>query len=102
MKLSAGTRLRSAVCDGEVIIVKAPADVDVDIRCGGVPMTSIDAPQAPRTSPLVATDGMLIGKRYVDDEIGLQVLCTKTGQGDLAVGDVTLPLQEARALPASD
>jgi hypothetical protein len=45
---------------------------------------------------------MLLGKRYVYDEIGLQVLCTKGGEGDLAVGDVILPLQEARALPASD
>lgn len=90
------------MCDGEVIVVKAPADVDVDIRCGGVPMTPVDAAQPPRTPPLVATDGMLIGKRYVFDEIGLQVLCTKSGEGDLAVGDVVLPLQEARALPASD
>ena len=37
MELRAGSRLKSAVCDTEVIAVKAPGG-DMDIRCGGVSM----------------------------------------------------------------
>ena len=38
MELKPGQRLASAVCDTEVVVVKAPA-ADVDLRCGGHPMT---------------------------------------------------------------
>ena len=34
MDLKPGTRLASAVCETEVVVVKAPA-ADVDLRCGG-------------------------------------------------------------------
>ena len=37
MEIRAGSRLKSAVCQTEVIAVKAPG-VEMDIRCGGVPM----------------------------------------------------------------
>ena len=37
MEVKAGTRLRSAVSDAEVIVIRAPA-ADVELTCGGVPM----------------------------------------------------------------
>ena len=37
MQLKAGSRLQSAVCDTQAIVVRAPKD-DVDLRCGGHPM----------------------------------------------------------------
>ena len=43
-----------------------------------------------------------VGKRYANEEIGLEVLCTKAGTGTLTVnGEVLLP-KEAKPLPASD
>ena len=38
--LKTGARLKSAVCDGEIMVVAAPS-ADVDLTCGGEPM--IDA-----------------------------------------------------------
>ena len=42
-----------------------------------------------------------MGKRYVD-EIGAEVLVTKSGAGTLSVGTVALSLREAKPLPVSD
>jgi hypothetical protein len=46
--------------------------------------------------------GTLLGKRYADEAIGLEVLCTKAGQGSLSVGDTALAVKEAKPLPSSD
>jgi hypothetical protein len=46
--------------------------------------------------------GSAVGKRYVDDELGLEVLCTKSGAGALAVGEHPLGLKSAKPLPSSD
>jgi hypothetical protein len=37
MKLRPGQKLHSAVCDAQVVVVKAPADA-VDLACGGAPL----------------------------------------------------------------
>ncbi|MGP0030485.1 MAG: hypothetical protein ACLPVF_08260 [Acidimicrobiales bacterium] len=102
MTLKAGTRLKSAVCETEVIVVRAP-DADVDLRCGGAPMIEFEADRPAGGSPTEAHGaGTLLGKRYADEDTGIEVLCTKAGQGSLAVGDLPLPLKEAKPLPASD
>ena len=44
----------------------------------------------------------LIGKRYVEESSGLEVLCTKSGQGQLALDGVALVLKTAKPLPSSD
>jgi hypothetical protein len=46
--------------------------------------------------------GTLLGKRYADETIGLEVLCTKAGQGSLSLRDVALAIKEAKPLPSSD
>jgi hypothetical protein len=43
-----------------------------------------------------------MGKRYANEEAGLEVLVTKAGSGTLSVGAVVLPLKDAKALPSSD
>jgi hypothetical protein len=102
MELRAGSRLKSTTCDTEVIAVKAPAG-DVDVRCGGLPMVeaSVDA-----SEKSAALDGFAeptqMGKRYVDADDTLEVLCTKPGTSSLSVGDVPLELKESKPLPASD
>jgi hypothetical protein len=95
----AGRRLRSTVCATEVIVVRAP-DVPVDISCGGQPMTSGPG-QSGR--PAAGHDGgTLLGKRYVDEQTGLEVLCAKPGAGGLAADGRPLTIKAPKALPASD
>lgn len=49
-----------------------------------------------------ANGGTLLGKRYVCEDVGLEVLCTKSGTGSLAFDDIPLVEQGARPLPPSD
>ena len=101
MQLKPGTRLKSSVCATEMIIVRAPA-VDVDLRCGGhaVGPLSEDGP-AVEIDPLHSS-GSAIGKRYADEELGLEVLITKAGDGSLSIGDAPMLLKDAKPLPSSD
>jgi hypothetical protein len=46
--------------------------------------------------------GTTLGKRYVDESSGLEVLCTKAGTGTLTLDGTPLTLQGAKPLPASD
>jgi len=103
MKLLLGTRLRSTVDTTEVVVVSAPAE-DIDVRCGGRPMVPIT--QAATNSngsvdPLHG-GGTLVGKRYANEKLGVELLCTKGGQGSLAVGEEPLPMKSAKPLPSSD
>jgi hypothetical protein len=102
VEFKAGMRLKSAVCDTGIIIVKPPKEPG-EIRCGGAPMIDLTAP-APEGATLSAdaNGGTLLGKRYVCEDVGLEVLCTKAGAGSLAFGDTPLVEQGAKALPPSD
>ena len=101
-QLKVGSRLRSAVCTTEVIVIAAPSG-DVDVRCGGTPMLAMGA--APDAAGSVAADaagGTALGKRYVTTSGELELLCTKPGQGSLGLGSTLLVLKEAKPLPSSD
>jgi hypothetical protein len=98
-QLKAGTRIQSAVCSTEVMVIQAPAG-DVDVRCGGAPMIALGQP---KTGGAVAPGaGTAMGKRYVNAAGTLELLCTKPGPGSLSVGDAPLALKEAKPLPSSD
>jgi hypothetical protein len=99
VNLAPGQRLRSAADATEVIIVRATG-ADVDLRCGGAPLTALgEAAAAPLADGF--RDGTAVGKRYVDDAGTLEVLVTKAGEGSLSVGPDVLAVMQARALPAS-
>ncbi len=101
MELRAGSRLKSTACDTEVIAVKAPGG-EVDIRCGGAAMAEANA-TFDKGSPSSGFDGgTQMGKRYVNADESLELLCTKPGAGSLSVGDTPMELKEAKPLPASD
>lgn len=101
-QLKVGTRIKSAVCSTELMVIQAP-DGDVDVRCGGAPMIGIgDAQPADAAIDPNLKAGSQIGKRYVDAQATLELLCTKPGEGTLALGDTPLALKEAKPLPASD
>ncbi len=102
MQLRPGLRLESATCDTQVVVVKAPKDAtDVDVRCGGEPMRELGADGDRR--PLTGEgEGTLLGKRYADDDLGLELLCTQAGGGALTVGEQPLLVKGAKPLPSSD
>jgi len=99
--LKAGTRLRSAVCNTEVMVVAAPKE-DVEVTCGGAALIDIKADQPGGEIAENAKEGTQIGKRYVNEAGDLEVLCTKPGEGSLAAGGALLTIKGAKPLPSSD
>jgi len=77
--LKTGARLKSCVCDGEVMVVSAP-DTDIEITCGGI----------------------AIGKRYVSEAGDVELLCVKAGDGGLAVNGALLLQKDTKKLPKTD
>ena len=101
MELKAGARLKSVACETQVIVVRAPQG-DVEVTCGGAVMVPVDAEAEAAALDSAAADGTQLGKRYADEELGLELLCTKAGKGSLWVNGVAIGLKQAKALPASD
>ncbi|GAC01381.1 hypothetical protein GONAM_25_00430 [Gordonia namibiensis NBRC 108229] len=102
MTLKPGARLRSQVCDTEIIVVSPPAG-DVDLTCGGAPVVPIGEDVSVGTIATGLDGGNQLGKRYTSvDAPGLEVLVTKAGAGTLAIGTSPLVLKDAKPLPASD
>jgi hypothetical protein len=102
MNLRVGQKLHSAVCDAQVVVIRAP-EAEVDVACGGAPLLE-DGQEADGSAALDASlgDGPLLGKRYVDDEAGLELLCARPGKGALTVDGRVLGLKGAKPLPSSD
>ncbi len=100
-QLKTGSRLRSAVCATEIMVVAAPKE-DVEITCGGAPVVAIDQEPPGGEVAADASDGTALGKRYVNEAGDLELLCTKPGEGSLAVGGTTLTVKGAKPLPSSD
>lgn len=93
-----GTKLKSAVCDTEVMIIRMGAGA---IECGGAPM----AEAAPESKGEMSPDfsgGTNIGKRYVDADGTWELLCVKGGKGSLSIDGIALTTKEAKPLPSSD
>jgi hypothetical protein len=101
-KLKTGTRIKSAVCATEAMVIAAP-DGDVEVTCGGVAVIDIgaDAPAGVAINP-DAAKGTALGKRYVNEAGDLELLCTKPGDGSLGANGEILVLKEAKPLPSSD
>jgi hypothetical protein len=93
-----GTKLKSAVCDTEVMVIRG---TNVVVDCGGAPMADEKPTERKAINPAFA-EGTKIGKRYVDDAGTLELLCVKAGQGSLSIAGVALKLKDAKPLPASD
>ena len=97
-----GLRLKSAVCSTEIMVIRLPGG-EAELGCGGVEMVAVteSAAAGARLDPAHA-QGTLIGKRYVDADDRLELLCTKGGEGSLTVNGVSLSVKQAKALPSSD
>ncbi|HVW33694.1 MAG TPA: hypothetical protein VHL53_14240 [Acidimicrobiia bacterium] len=101
MELKAGTRLRSQACTTEVIVVRPPAG-DVDLRCGGAPLVPVGGDVNPQPLDPGHQAGTQLGKRYADGTTGLELLCTKAGEGSLSVNGAPINMKDAKPLPSSD
>jgi len=101
-ELKPGARLRSSVCNTEVMVVLTPSG-DVDLRCGGAPMIALGGePEAGVSLSGDFSDGTQVGKRYVSEAGDLEVLCTKPGDGSISLGEAALQVKGAKPLPSSD
>ncbi len=100
-ELKTGARLKSAVCDGEIMVV-ATHGGDIALTCGGAPMTA--AGEEAQSAEMNADHavGIVIGKRYITEDEGLEVLCVKAGAGSLAVGGDLLLQKDTKKLPKTD
>lgn len=102
VKVASGTRLRSAVCDTEIVVIRARHG-ELDLRCGGRPMLPHGEAPAERVVPEPGFGTpTLLGKRYGDAAETIEVLCTVAGASSLSLGDEPLAVKEPRPLPASD
>lgn len=101
MKPRVGQSLFSTVDDTAVVVIKAPSS-EVDITCGGAAMVDAAPGGAAGELDPEQADGTLLGKRYVNRELGIELLCSKPGKGTLAVDGSPLALATAKPLPASD
>jgi hypothetical protein len=93
-----GTKLKSAVCDAEVMIIRCGDGI---IECGGSAMAETK-PETPAEISADHASGLLMGKRYVDAAGTFELLCVKPGKGSLSVDGTALIIKEAKPLPASD
>ncbi len=99
--VSAGTRLACPACTTEVVVVKAGASSGL-LACGGEALVGIDAPRVLDGHRDSEDPGVLLGKRYIDEESGLELLCIKAGPGSLSCDGRELTIQGAKPLPSSD
>jgi len=96
--MKAGSKLKSAVCATEVMVVCAG---DGTLECEGKPMQADKPAEFGEIDPAFA-GGSQIGKRYIDADGTWEILCIKPGKGSLSVSGVALNLKDAKPLPASD
>lgn len=93
-----GTKLKSAVCNTEVMVIKCG---DGSIECGGAPMAETK-PETLGTVDPAFGGGTMTGKRYVSADGSFELLCVKPGDGSLSVNGTALDVKAAKPLPASD
>jgi len=101
--LKVGTKLKSSVSRAEVVIVRAP-DRPVSLTLGGAPMLGPKAePSGDAPSIEAGHEGPVqLGKRYVHEPSGMELLVTQGGEGAPAVDGILMELKQAKPLPASD
>ncbi len=101
MQLKPGLRLRSQVCETEVVVIKGTGEAA--LACGGAPVVALGDPvDADAVLSPDLSGGTLLGKRYTDEDDSVEILCAKAGAGTLTLEGRPLAVKAAKALPASD
>jgi hypothetical protein len=99
--VSTGTRLACPACTTEVVVVRA-AESSGLLACRGEELVGTDDPRSFEGHSHSDGQGVLLGKRYVDGESDLELLCIKSGPGLLTSDGRELTIQGAKPLPSSD
>jgi hypothetical protein len=99
-EIKAGAKLKSAVCETQVMIIKWPAGPHA-LSCGGAPMT-LAAETGDGALDRAKAEGSHVGWRYINADASLELLCVKSGVGTLYLDEVELTRKQAKALPSSD
>ena len=94
-----GTKLSSTVCKTQIMVLRVPAS-ELDISCGGAPMQVGDPDELGAMSG--ENSGTLVGKRYTDADETMEFLCTRGGDGSIAVSGYDIDIKAAKKLPSSD
>lgn len=95
MELKPGIRIKSSSCSTEVMVIRGTGDYD--LRCGGHVMGGNPVEMNKDFSA-----NTLMGKRYVNKDNSLELLCTKPGEGSLSLAETLLIIKATQALPSSD
>jgi hypothetical protein len=98
MAIQSGTQLRSPASASALVVVRGTSD-EGELIVAGAPATA-DAPAGDATGD--GADVLALGKRYVDDASGLEVLIVTRGAGPIVFDGRELTIKSAKALPASD
>ena len=98
MEIKAGSRLACPECTVELVVVRPPS-APVVLTCGGVEVVEAGADRPGGGHADASGEGTLVGKRYADEETGLEVLCAKPGPGTLAADGREVPDQGRQAAP---
>ena len=93
-----GTKLKSAACNTEVMVIKGSGLV---VECGGSPMSE-SQPEAKSELDSNYSAGTQVGKRYVNADGTVELLCVKAGQGSLSIEGTALQIKDSKPLPSSD
>lgn len=102
MDLKPGSRWKSAVCDAQMVVVRPPKNAG-ELQCGGATVLPIDDMMSSKSEVHPNfSQGVAIGKRYIDEESGIEVLGAKAGTGSLAFDGRAMTIKGAKPLPASD
>jgi len=101
MEIKAGSKFACPDCTAELVVVKPPT-APIALTCGGVAVVEATADRPGGGHTDAAGDGTLVGKRYADEESGIEVLCAKPGPGTLAADGREMPIKGAKPLPSSD
>jgi hypothetical protein len=101
LKARVGQSFESTVDATTVLVIRAP-ETEIELTCGGAKMGEKGDVAERGTADPAKQGGTQLGKRYADEEVGLELLCTKAGEGTLELDGTPLRLKTAKPLPASD
>jgi hypothetical protein len=103
--LKSGAKLNSVVCEVQVMIIRGLPG-EHELSCGGAAMLGpAEEGLAQENSGTLDPDkseGTGMGRRYVNGDETLELLCVKGGAGTLYLDGVKLEPKQAKALPSSD
>jgi hypothetical protein len=100
--LAVGSRWKSVVCTTEVVVVRSLGS-PATLKCGGAEMVLIgtEGDAGSSIDPDLA-GGTQLGKRYTSEASGIEILCSKAGEGTLTLDGEPLEIKGAKPLPSSD